>query len=157
MKPEKQILEEKLVDLKEAIGEHTEMVKLLEEKIKKPKKAGIPKLEICTAKLDLRKHKSWLKILEDIHEKRHNYFFEHYLPQYEHDTAKCEQNWEQVWKDARQIDEHGTGNKQTLEKIRYLIETYPEKNPDNRQDMRNLFYKSLDMQVKKHLNGGYKR
>ena len=147
----KQTLEKKIADLLHTLEEHEAMIEAIKERLNSK---DLSNYDQCSLKIDLRKHTSWLNTLTDIHAKRHNYFYNHYLPEFESQTAQCNAGWDEIWKTARELDRTQKHNP-TMQKIRELIETYPESNPDNRQDIKNQYYKALELQVTKHKKGRY--
>ena len=147
----KKTLEKKLADLLGSITEHEGMIEAIEERLKSKEISEYDKFSL---KIDLRKHKGWLNTLIDIHSKRHNYFFNHYIPEFESQTIQCNGGWDELWKVARELDK-AEKNSPAMQKIRELIETYPEANPDNHQDIKNQYYKTLEFQVNKQTKGRY--
>tara|TARA_Y100000034_G_C6882301_1_gene404479 strand:- start:684 stop:1142 length:459 start_codon:yes stop_codon:yes gene_type:complete len=152
MKPEKEILEKKIADLLDAIKEHEAMIQAIIDKLA----LDITTYDKCSLRIELRKHTSWLETLRDIHAKRHNYFFTHYLPEFEAKSKECNAEWGRMWEQSRELDK-SQKNTPTMQKIRELIETYPDANPDNRQDIKNQYYFSLKQQVYKQMKGKYRK
>lgn len=147
----KQTLEKKIADLLHTIEEHEGMIEAIKERLDSKDISDYDKFSL---KIDLRKHTTWLNTLMDIHAKRHNYFFNHYLPEFESQTTQCNAGWDELWKVARELDK-AEKNSPTMQKIRELIETYPEANPENHQDIKNQYYKTLELQVNKQTKGKY--
>ena len=77
----------------------------------------IPKVfDKFSLKIDLRKHKGWLTTLNDIHAKRYNYFFNHYIPEFDSQTTECNGGWDELWGLARELDKTEK-NSPTMQKI----------------------------------------
>ena len=149
----KQTLEKKLADLIGSIQEHEGMIEAIEERLKSKEISEYDKFSL---KIDLRKHKGWLTTLNDIHAKRYNYFFNHYIPEFDSQTTECNGGWDELWGLARELDKTEK-NSPTMQKIRELIETYPDANPENHQDIKNQYYKTLEFQVTKQMKGKYRK
>ena len=139
---EKQEHERVIAEKKEIVEELKNLISATEKRLQDK---DLTEYDKCLLIVKLRSGKAYHQAQSDILQDRENYFKNEYMPQFENESAKCNEGFDKVLSEAKELLKDRTMPMLMSAGIKTLIEKYPKDNKD--QDIKNALYKSLKFQI----------